>query len=112
MSLVRPPGGAANETVKAVARDMNLSVVFWSVDPKDWATDDTELILSRMLDGTGDGDVILLHDMDQSSVEAALALVDDLKEQGYHFLTVSQLAMLRLTQLKPGESYEGFRPKL
>ena len=112
VSLMRPPGGAANETVKAVARDMNLSVVFWSVDPKDWATDDTQLILSRMLDGTGDGDVILLHDMDMSSVEAALALVDELKEQGYHFLTVSQLAMLRLTQLKPGESYEGFRPKL
>lgn len=112
VSLMRPPGGAANDTVKAVARDMNLSVVFWSVDPKDWATDDTELILSRMLAGTGDGDVILLHDMDMSSVDAALALVDALTAQGYRFLTVSQLAMLRLTQLKPGDSYECFVPKL
>lgn len=112
VSLMRPPGGAANGTVKAVARDMNLSVVFWSVDPKDWATDDTELILSRMLSGTGDGDVILLHDMDMSSVEAALALVDELTARGYRFLTVSQLAMLRLTQLKPGDSYECFVPKL
>lgn len=112
VSLMRPPGGAANDTVKAVARDMNLSVVFWSVDPKDWATDDASLILSRMLDGTGDGDVILLHDMDMSSVEAALALVDELTAQGYKFLTVSQLAMLRLTQLKPGGSYEAFTPNL
>lgn len=112
VSLMRPPGGAANETVKAVARDMNLSVVFWSVDPKDWATDDTDLILSRMLSGTGDGDVILLHDMDMSSVDAALALVDELTARGYKFLTVSQLAMLRLTQLKPGASYECFVPKL
>lgn len=111
VSLMRPPGGAANETVQSVAREMNLSVIFWSVDPKDWATDDTDLILSRMLAGTGDGDVILLHDMDMSSVQAALALVDELKEEGYTFLTVSQLAMLRLTQLKPGESYEGFAPR-
>ena len=110
VSLMRPPGGAANETVCTVARDMNLSVVFWSVDPRDWATDDASLILSRMLEQTGDGDVILLHDMDMSSVEAALELVDALQEQGYKFLTVSQLAMLRLTQLKPGESYEGFVP--
>ena len=112
VSLMRPPGGAAGDTVRQIAREMNLSVVFWSVDPKDWATDDTGLILSRMLSGTGDGDVILLHDMDMSSVDAALALVDELKEQGYKFLTVSQLAMLRLTQLKPGESYECFVPKM
>ena len=108
VSLMRPPGGAANETVRSVARDMNLTVMFWSVDPKDWATDDASLILSRMLEQTEDGDVILLHDMDMSSVEAALALVDELQAQGYKFLTVSQLAMLRLTQLKPGESYENF----
>ena len=110
VSLMRPPGGAANETVRSVAQEMNLSVMFWSVDPKDWATDDASLILSRLREDTGDGDVILLHDMDMSSVEAALALVDELQAQGYKFLTVSQLAMLRLTQLKPGESYEGFSP--
>ena len=110
VSLMRPPGGAANETVQKVSREMNLSVMFWSVDPKDWATDDASLILSRLREDTGDGDVILLHDMDMSSVEAALALVDELQAQGYKFLTVSQLAMLRLTQLKPGESYEGFAP--
>ena len=112
VSLMRPPGGAANETVRSVARDMNLSVLFWSVDQKDWATDDASLILARMLEQADDGDVILLHDMDMSSVEAALALVDELKEQGYQFLTVSQLAMLRLTQLKPGKTYDCFFPKM
>lgn len=112
VSLMRPPGGAANGTVGDVAREMNLSVISWSVDPRDWATDDRDLILHRLLSQTGDGDVILLHDMDMSTVEASLALVDRLTAEGYRFITVSQLAMLRLEQLKPGESYERFLPKL
>ena len=110
VNLMRPPGGASGSQVSDVARELNLSIVAWSVDPKDWATDDTGLIYARLLAQTGDGDVILLHDMSNSSVDAALALVDELKGQGYQFLTVSQLAMLRLCQLRPGKSYEAFHP--
>lgn len=112
VNLMRPPGGNSGETVRAVSRELNLSIISWSVDPKDWATDDAGLIYRRLLSQTGDGDVILLHDMDASSVEAALALVDELTAQGYKFLTVSQLAMLRLHQLKPGVSYTSFCPKM
>lgn len=112
INLMRPPGGLVSPTVSQCARERNLSVISWSVDPKDWATDDAELILERMLEQTGDGSVILLHDMSGSSVEAALALVDALKAQGYQFLTVSQLAMLRLCQLQPGQMYESFCPKM
>ena len=112
VNLMRPPGGQANRTVSDAAREQGLSIISWSVDPKDWATNDTSLILQRMLEKTGDGDVILLHDMSDSSVEAALALVDELAARGYRFLTVSQLAMLRLEQLRPGETYSGFHPKM
>ena len=112
VNLMRPPGGASGSQVSTIAKEMNLSIIAWSVDPKDWATNDTDLIFSRLLAQTGDGDVILLHDMTTSSVDAALALVDELKAQGYQFLTVSQLAMLRLCQLRPGQSYEAFRPDL
>ena len=110
VNLMRPPGGANGDNVARTAKELNLSIISWSVDPKDWATNDSGLILSRMLRLTGDGDVILLHDMTNSSVDAALALVDELKGQGYQFLTVSQLALLRLCQLKPGQTYEAFCP--
>lgn len=112
VNLMRPPGGQANGIVSDTAREMNLSIISWSVDPKDWATNDTSVIYRRLLEQTEDGDVILLHDMSDSSVEAALELVDELKAQGYRFLTVSQLALLRLEQLKPGESYDAFQPKM
>ena len=108
VSLMRPPGGNGGKILETVTREANLSVISWSVDPRDWATDDASEILHRLLEQTGDGDVILMHDMTDSSVDAALALVDELTDRGYKFLTVSQLAMLRLCQLRPGRSYESF----
>lgn len=112
VNVMRPPGGQANQRVADTAKELNLSIISWSVDPKDWATNDTSLIYRRLVEQTGDGDVILLHDMSDSSVDAALELVDKLTEQGYKFLTVSQLAMLRLRQLKPGESYAAFNSEM
>lgn len=108
VNLMRPPGGAGGEVLEQVTREGNLAVISWSVDPRDWETRDESLILRRMLASAGDGDVILMHDMTDSSVDAALALVDELTARGYKFLTVSQLAMLRLRQLKAGVCYESF----
>ena len=56
-----------------------------------------------------DGDIILLHDMSDSSVEAALVIVDELLEEGFRFVTVSQLAEAKGEELLPGEDYYHFR---
>ncbi len=37
------------------------------------------------------GDIILLHDVFPTSVQAALEVVDTLKKQGYTFVTVDEL---------------------
>ena len=54
------------------------------------------------------GDVILLHDLSDSSVDAALAIIDRLQEEGFTFLTVSQLAALRGIEPEPGKVYQSF----
>lgn len=110
VNLLRAPGGQLNDTIRACGKQDNLALIQWSVDPKDWATEDTERIYQSILAQVDDGGVILLHDMSDSSVQAALRAVDTLKARGYHFLTVSQLAMLRLTHLTGGESYRCFPP--
>ena len=38
-----------------------------------------------------DGDIILMHDIFPTSVEAALRIVDDLQKRGYEFVTVEEL---------------------
>ena len=46
--------------------------------------------------------------MTVSSVQAALDIVDVLKDQGYEIVTVSELVKLRGVNLKPGKTYTSF----
>lgn len=103
--LMRPPGGAFNTRVKDVCRDMGLSLIMWSVDPKDWQDRDADTVVKRIVNGATDGSIILLHDMYNSSVTGALRAIDQLKAQGFEFVTVSQLAAIKGQTLNPGEVY-------
>lgn len=111
VNLLRTPGGNVNDQVLRAAEDQGLAIISWSVDTRDWESRDADRITSTILRQTGDGDIILMHDMYTSSVTAALESIDLLKEQGYEFLTVSQLALLRLNHLNSGQVYLSFPRK-
>ena len=106
--FLRPPGGGCSDGVRQVARARDLAVLDWSVDPRDWATSDASAIHTAVIDRVRDGDVVLLHDMSDSSVDAALRIVDQLQEKGFTFVTVSQLAKLRDVDIQPGKVYKSF----
>ena len=109
--FLRPPGGFCTDGVRQVAEARLLAILSWSVDPRDWATRDVMAVERAVLKNVKDGDIILLHDMTTSSVQAALDIVDTLQQQGYRFVTVSDLARLRNVTLKPGTVYTSFPPK-
>lgn len=109
--LFRPPGGCCSDGVRQVAEARQLSILGWSVDPRDWATTDRLSVERAVLGKVKDGDIVLLHDMTDSSVQAALDIVDTLQEQGYRLLTVSELAKLRGTAIRPGKTYTSFPPE-
>ena len=106
--LLRPPGGCCSDGVHQVAGAMGLAVIGWSVDPRDWAVRDTAVVSRSIVDQVQDGDIILMHDTSESSVNAALNIVDILTERGYVFVTVSELARLREVRLIPGADYRKF----
>ena len=108
---LRPPGGCCSDGVRQVAAVTGLSILDWSLDPKDWATRDGAGVQKAILDAAKDGDVVLLHDMTDSSVDAALAVIDGLQQRGYRFVTVSELARRRRVQIEPGKTYRCFPPK-
>ena len=111
MAFLRPPGGCCSENVRQVAQARGLAILSWSVDPRDWATRDTWAIEKTVLERVKDGDVILLHDMTDSSVKAALDIVDNLKGRGFRFVTASRLAVLRGRSPVPGKTYTCFPPR-
>lgn len=110
-AFLRPPGGMVSDAVEAVAKKEGLALLSWSVDPRDWATHDPGSIEDAVLKNVEDGDIILLHDMSDSSVEAALYIVDVLQERGFVFLTASQLAARRGITPEPGIEYCRFSPE-
>lgn len=88
--FIRPPFG---EWKKAMECSFEMIPVLWDVDPLDWTTKNTALVVERVLKDTKPGDIILLHDYYQSSVDAALEIVDALTEKGYEFVTVDDLIL-------------------
>ena len=108
VSFLRTPGGLWGNCAGPAAEKLGLSLLSWSVDPKDWSCKDPAAIEKAVVSRVRDGDVILMHDMSHSSVKAALAIVDKLQAQGYRFVTVSQLAKARGIDPAAGTVYTHF----
>ena len=106
--FLRPPGGSSGKNVALAAEALGIAILNWSVDPRDWAVRDPVAVETAVLDEVQNGDVILLHDMSDSSVDAALAIVDRLKAKGYRFVTASELARLQGVTPVPGMLYNRF----
>lgn len=106
--FLRPPGGKYTDVVLEAARQADLGVLSWSVDPKDWAIQDSQVVGDAVVRSVRDGDVILMHDMSDSSVEAALNIIDALKARGFRFVTVTELARLKGVTIEPGKVYQRF----
>lgn len=107
-TLLRPPGGSSGEALKKATEEMGLSIINWSVDPRDWANHDAAVVEAAVIRQVEDGDIILLHDMCDCSVDAAFGIIDKLLCEGYQFVTVSQLAQLQGVDPQPGRIYSRF----
>lgn len=105
---LRPPYGIINPSVEQWC---DCPLILWSVDPEDWKDEDVDRIVASVLEHVRDGDIILMHDIFESSVEAALQVVDALLSQGYCFVTVEQLMAQRGVQPENGALYRRIFPE-
>ena len=102
--LLRPPGGLINDTVESVCRDFGLGIVMWSLDTEDWDKEDTASIVDSIKQAS-DGDIILMHELEEKSITAALEAIDIMQAKGYEFVTVSELARIKGKSLYGGSVY-------
>ncbi len=100
-AILRPPYGAVNGVVLEQLRLRGMSSILWSVDTRDWADRNSDIVCSRAVAGAQPGAIILMHDIHQTSVGAVPCILSALKQQGYSFVTVQGL----LGNTTPGVGY-------
>lgn len=102
-TLVRPPYGAVNADVRTVARRLGVSLINWDVDTQDLRDRDPGLIAQRAVRGAHDGAIILLHDIERTTVDAVPDILNRLKGKGYALVTVPEL--YGSSGMRPGNVY-------
>lgn len=103
--LTRPPYGSYN---KDIVSSINNAFILWNLDTNDWRYKDVEYIKNHVLDNLKDGDIILMHDAYQTSIDAALELIDILYMKDIQVLSISQLANLKKFDIENNKVYKRF----
>jgi len=79
--LFRPPYGETNATLKSIESQNGLTEVLWNVDSQDWNGATTAQIVAAA-GRLQNGDVILMHDQYQTTLQAIPQIAQNLKSRG------------------------------
>ncbi|MCM1497451.1 MAG: polysaccharide deacetylase family protein [Clostridium sp.] len=101
-TVIRPPYGAYDDNLLSQLQE---PVVLWDLDTEDWDSRNAQTIVENVLSKIKDGDIVLMHDIYDSTAEAIEILVPKLKEQGYQIVTVSEMARYKGKELELHKAY-------
>ena len=104
--IMRLPGGNKNSTVLA---NVNMPIILWNIDTRDWEHRNTQKTIDAIIGKVKDGDIVLMHELYESTAAASEYVVPKLVEQGYQLVTVSELAALKGKTLTNNEVYYSMR---
>lgn len=107
--FIRTPYGCVNE---AIRRSVKVPIILWNVDSLDWKYRDVDSVCNTVLSAARHGSIVLMHDLYDTSVEAALRVVDELKARGFEFVTVSELMRRTGVSLAEGVVYHGAKHRM
>lgn len=97
-SVARAPYGSADQHVYDIVQK---PFFMWSLDTLDWQLLDAQADYDAVMNGDlTDGSIILMHDIHEPSVQAALKLIPDLVAKGYKLVTVSEMAEAKGVELQ------------
>ena len=104
-TVARAPYGAADQNTFDIVQK---PFFMWSLDTQDWSLMNADADYNAVMNGDlTDGSIILMHDIHEPSVQAAIRLIPDLVEKGYKLMTVSELAEAKGVDLQYA-SYSDF----
>lgn len=91
-AFVRPPMGLFDSKLRSVIG--NRQIALWSIDTLDWKHKDWQLTMASIR-RVQDGDIILIHDLVESTASNIEEMIVYLVEQGYQLVTLSELVKYR-----------------
>ena len=92
VTLYRPPAGYTSYRDRTIAHALGCQMVLWTFDSMDGFADQYEIqILKRMLEKSEPGAIILMHVYGQYTLAVLEKYLPQMQEQGYEFVTVSEL---------------------
>ncbi|EET62223.1 polysaccharide deacetylase [Marvinbryantia formatexigens DSM 14469] len=109
-TVFRLPYGDGHNS-SSVLSSLGLPSIYWSLDTRDWAnTGSPQHTVNAVLNNVKNGDIVLMHDIHRSTVDAAETIIPALKKRGFQMVTVSQLAKYKgKTTLRSGKTYYSFK---
>lgn len=101
-TLIRTPNGDFDKRVLRIANELGYSVIQWDTDSKDWMNPGVDKIVQNVVQKAHPGDIVLLHASDscKQTHEALPQIIDQLKSNGYEFVTVTELISGVKTKVK------------
>ncbi len=85
----RPPWGRPQQDVTDAILATDHDVVLWNRSVRDWEGPDAKAIAQRLLDGLGDGAIVVLHDRILENSEVLDLVVPRIRDAGYSFKLTS-----------------------
>jgi peptidoglycan-N-acetylmuramic acid deacetylase len=89
----RPPAGEFDRKSLMTIQKLGYKTIFWSIAFSDWNTQrGSDYSYNMVINNLHQGAIILLHTVSQDNCHALARIIDSIREQGYEFKTVDQLA--------------------
>lgn len=103
LQIARPTFGNTSATL---LNYMEYPLILWSIDTRDWSHQNADKTVAEVLMHVRDGDIILMHDDYEATVEATRILVPELIQRGYQLVSVSELFTYKQIELVPARIYK------
>lgn len=101
-TIFRPSYGQSS---KKIRKSSSMPIVIWNIDTLDWKYHSSNRIVNSVLSKVKEGDIILMHDLYTSSINAVDKLIPELLERGYMPVTISELFYYHNIELHEGRVY-------
>ena len=90
---------------RQLSKDLQMPLANWQVDTEDWKSRNADSVYQTCITQVNDGDIILFHDLYESTYHAIERLIPELTAKGYQLVTLSELLEYSGQQPEYGHIY-------